>query len=116
MDAQVDHDAQLQAQLQAEEEANIAAKPHPAKKKADQVTAKELEAARHAFADFGTKQELASDDDEQQRSVLLARKVVSEEATQAEAEHNRAEREITYGRTIRFVSERSGDFERHRER
>ncbi len=67
-EAQIDQDAQLQAQLQAEEQARVAC---PAKKRATPYTEKQLEAARQAFP---LDTEPASDDDEQQRSLLLARK------------------------------------------
>ncbi len=58
MDAQVERDAQLQAHLQADEEAKAA---HSAKKR----ETKELEAAHHAFADIplGTEQERVSDEE-----------------------------------------------------
>ncbi len=54
-------------------------------------TEKQLEAAHQAFPLDAA--EPASDDNEQQRSVLLGCKAVSHEADQAEADRDRVERE-----------------------
>ncbi len=80
----------MQAQLQAEEQARAA---HPAKQRVTPLTEKQLKATYRAFADIPLDSELTSDDDEQQRSILLARKVASEESKKVEADRNRAERE-----------------------
>ncbi len=52
---------------------------------------KQLEAARRAFPLDAA--ELASDDDEGQRSMLLARKAISHVADKAEADHDQVEEE-----------------------
>ncbi len=89
VDAQMERDAQLQIQLQADEEAKAA---RVDKKREKKQGARELEATRLTFEEdipLGTEQEQMSNEElTKQRSMLLAHKAANEELTRAEADRD----------------------------